>query len=254
MRIISWNVNGIRALQRKGFAQWMLDDGSEIICIQETKAKRSQLKKDLLDIGDYSSYLSSPERKGYSGVAIYTKADPIEVEEGMGIARFDMEGRVLTAEYPHFFLMNVYFPNGKASKERLNYKMDFYEHFLEFANRKRRGKGVIVCGDVNTAHEEIDLARPKENSSVSGFLPDEREWIDRFLATGFVDSFREFDRSPDRYSWWDLKTRARERNVGWRIDYFFVSSELKDNLVGAGIHEEVEGSDHCPVSIEMIFE
>lgn len=254
MRIISWNVNGIRAVQRKGFTQWMLEDGSEIICIQETKAKRSQLKKDLLEVGDYSSYFSTPERKGYSGVAIYTKIEPIEVEEGMGIARFDIEGRILTAEYPNFFLMNVYFPNGKASKERLAYKMDFYEHFLEFANRKRNRKGVIVCGDVNTAHKEIDLARPKENSSISGFLPEEREWIDRFLATGFVDSFREFDRSPDRYSWWDLKTRARERNVGWRIDYFFVSEDLKDNLAGAGIHENVEGSDHCPVSIEMGFD
>lgn len=254
MRIISWNVNGIRAVQRKGFTQWMLDEGSEIICIQETKAKRSQLKKDLLDIGGYCSYFSSPERKGYSGVAIYTKIEPIEVTEGMGVARFDVEGRILTAEYPHFFLMNVYFPNGKASKERLAYKMDFYEHFLDCANQKRSRKGVIVCGDVNTAHREIDLARPKENSSVSGFLPEEREWIDRFLATGFVDSFREFDRSPDRYSWWDLKTRARERNVGWRIDYFFVSNELKNNLVGAGIHENVEGSDHCPVSIEMGFD
>lgn len=251
MRFVSWNVNGIRAIQKKGFSEWMVKNDSEVICIQETKAYREQLKEDLLGIGDYHSYFSTPERKGYSGVAIYTKEDPISVEERMGAERFDREGRVLIAEYPSFFLTNIYFPNGKASKDRLRYKMDFYEHFLRFANEMRAEKGVIVCGDVNTAHKEIDIARPKENSKISGFLPEEREWIDRFLATGFRDTFREFDLSPNRYSWWDMKTRARERNVGWRIDYFFISEELKPLLKGADIHEEIQGSDHCPISLEM---
>ena len=251
MRLISWNVNGIRAMVKKGFVKWMLDDRSEVYCIQETKAQRFQLKSDLTNIGDFHSYFSSPERKGYSGVAMYSIEEPLDVTEGMGIDRFDDEGRVLTAEYPDFFLMNVYFPNGKASKERLGYKMDFYEAFKEFSNDHRKEKGVVVCGDVNTAHKEIDLARPKENSNVSGFLPEERRWIDEFLDSGFIDAFREFDQSPDRYSWWDLKTRARERNVGWRIDYFFVSKELIGNLVGAGIHDDVMGSDHCPISIDL---
>jgi exodeoxyribonuclease-3 len=246
-------VNGIRAVQKKGFSEWMVENDSEVICIQETKAHKEQLKDDLLRIGDYHSYFSTPERKGYSGVAIYAKEEPLSIEESTGSESFDIEGRVLTAEYPEFFLMNVYFPNGKASKERLRYKMDFYDHFLRFANDKREKKGVIVCGDVNTAHKEIDIARPRENSKVSGFLPEEREWIDRFLATGFLDTFREFDKSPNRYSWWDLKTRARERNVGWRIDYFFISEELRPNLKGAAIHEEIQGSDHCPVSLEMDF-
>jgi len=253
IHLASWNVNGIRAISKKGFVEWMMEERSDIICIQETKARREQLKNDITEIGDYHSYFSTPERKGYSGVAIYSMEEPLDVREGMGVERFDLEGRVLTAEYPEFFLMSVYFPNGKASKERLRYKMDFYDAFMEFANGHRKEKGVVVCGDVNTAHREIDLARPKENSKVSGFLPEERSWIDDFLGSGFIDTFRKFDASPERYSWWDLKTRARERNVGWRIDYFFASMELRSKLANAGIDDQVLGSDHCPIWLELEF-
>lgn len=251
MRIVSWNVNGIRAAHRKGLLDFMLGDGADIICLQEIRASRDQLPPELLRVDHYRCYLSSPRRKGYSGVATYTKPEPLKVWYDMGIEKFDREGRLLVTEYDPFILMNVYFPNGKASKERLAYKMEFYETFREIAGDLKKRKGVIVCGDVNTAHKEIDLARPKENSMVSGFLPEERAWIDRFLQDGFVDSFRRFDTSPGKYTWWDQKTRARERNVGWRIDYFFVSEDLADSLTSAGILDEVEGSDHCPIYIEL---
>jgi exodeoxyribonuclease-3 len=170
----------------------------------------------------------------------------------MGVDRFDGEGRIIIATYPGFVLYNIYFPNGKASSERLRYKMDFYEAFLEIATKRvRKGDNIIVCGDVNTANKEIDLARPKENQKISGFLPEEREWLDRFVAAGFVDTYRVFDLSPEKYTWWDMKTKARERNVGWRIDYFYVSKGLLPNLREAFILESVQGSDHCPVGIEV---
>jgi exodeoxyribonuclease-3 len=251
MRIVSWNVNGIRAAAKKGFVDWAMGDGADIICVQETKAWKEQLDAELLEIDGYQAFFSTPERKGYSGVAVYSKIAPRTVTEGFD-PDFDSEGRVLMAEYPDFTLLNVYFPNGKSSAERLRYKMDFYESFLEFTRELMEdGHSLIVCGDVNTAHQEKDLARPKENSKVSGFLPEERRWIDRFLAGGFVDTLREFDGSPDLYTYWDLKTRARERNVGWRIDYFFVSEDLKGRLAGAGIQSGVMGSDHCPIEIVL---
>jgi len=249
----SWNVNGIRAIAKKGFIKWMLREKMDVVCVQETKARREQLRSELTNIDEYHSYFSTPERKGYSGVGIYTLQEPLAVKEGMGIDRFDAEGRILTAEYPEFFLMNVYFPNGKSSKERLEYKMGFYNSFKEFANNHRKSKGVVVAGDFNTAHKELDLARPKENSNVSGFLQDEREWIDGFIESGFTDTFREFDSSPGKYSYWDMRTRARERNVGWRIDYFFVSDELRENLSGADIMDDVTGSDHCPIRLGLKF-
>ncbi|MFP4170883.1 MAG: exodeoxyribonuclease III [Methanomassiliicoccales archaeon] len=251
MRLISWNVNGIRALHRKGLIGWIEAEGADVYCLQETKAWREQLPKKLLNIPGYESHFAEANRKGYSGVATYTSREPQELEIGLGVPRFDQEGRVMILHYPEFSLFNVYFPNGKASEERLRFKMDFYEEFLERANQCRKRNGVVVCGDLNTAHRERDIARPRENSKVSGFLPEEREWIDRFLETGFMDSFRMFDPSPGRYTWWDLKTRARERNVGWRLDYFFVSQELRDRVRSAGILDQVEGSDHCPVDLVL---
>jgi exodeoxyribonuclease-3 len=212
-----------------------------------------QLPPELRDLPGYHSYFVSPEeRKGYSGVCMYSKNRPNKLVPGLGQKRFDSEGRTMVAHFDDFVLFNIYFPNGKASPERLRYKMEFYDEFLEVAKRTvESGKHVVVCGDVNTAHKEIDLARPKENERTSGFLPQERQWMDRFLDSGFVDTFRLFDRSPERYSWWDMKTRARERNVGWRIDYFFVDQGLRERCSNAFILPEIMGSDHCPVGLEL---
>lgn len=254
-RLYSWNVNGLRAAAKKGLLEWMPASGGDIVCLQETKALPEQLSDDIRGIDGYRASFHSAERKGYSGVAIYSKHEPSRVETALGVGEFDREGRVIAHHYPEFSLFNVYFPNGKARSERLDYKMRFYGWFLKLMGdyRKKGIKNLVVCGDVNTAHKEIDLARPKENSTVSGFLPEERAWIDSFLADGFVDTFREFERGGEHYTWWDQITRARERNVGWRIDYFFVSEPLRKHLKSARIHPDVMGSDHCPIDIELKF-
>ena len=255
INILCWNVNGIRAVGGKGFLEWLYRERPDILCLQETKAQPDQLSKDLLEPNDYYAYWNYPARKGYSGVASLTREKPIRVQNGFGIPEFDMEGRVLITEYPAFILMNIYFPNGKKDEQRLKYKMDFYEAFLKFIDSLRgQGKGIIICGDFNTAHREIDLARPKENEKVSGFLPMERAWMDKFVAHGYVDTFREFNKQPGQYTWWDLKSRARERNVGWRIDYFFVTRNLLPSVSKAFIMPEVAGSDHCPVGITLRIE
>ena len=254
IKLISWNVNGIRAAYKKGFLDWFKSAKPDILCLQETKAMREQLPDDLLNVDGYSSYFSSAEKKGYSGTATYTKVIPVKVENGIGIKKFDSEGRFLVTEFEEFILFNIYFPNGKAKEERLQYKMDFYEAFLKHLKKLlKQGKKIVICGDVNTAHKEIDLARPKPNEKISGFLPQEREWIDKLLKTGFIDTLRVFNQKPEQYTWWDMMTRARDRNVGWRIDYFFISDNLKDNLKNAFILSEVMGSDHCPVGIELKF-
>ncbi len=251
-RLISWNVNGIRAIHRKGEFLPLFEEQPDIVCIQETKASADQLESDLLHVDGYTSHFVSAEKKGYSGVAIYTKIAPKNILSGFGIERFDSEGRILIAEYDAFTLFNIYYPNGKASKERLQYKLDFYDAFLEYVQAERaKGRHVVICGDVNTAHKEIDLARPKENENVSGFLPVEREWMDRFISSGYVDTLRVFNDQPDQYTWWDYKTRARERNIGWRIDYFYVNEQFKPNLKSAFILSDVMGSDHCPIGIEL---
>jgi len=250
--MISWNVNGIRAIHKKGAFDWFLQEQPDIFCIQETKAHKEQLVKALTEVDGYHVYFAEAERKGYSGVTVYTKIQPKDVKTGFGIERFDSEGRTLILEFEHFTLFNIYYPNGKASKERLQYKMDFYDAFLEHAdNLKAQGKHIVVCGDVNTAHKEIDLARPKENEKVSGFLPEERAWIDTLIKHGYVDTLRMFHQEPELYTWWDLKSRARARNVGWRIDYFFVSDGFKDNVKDAFILSDVMGSDHCPIGIDV---
>jgi exodeoxyribonuclease-3 len=251
-RILCWNVNGLRAAYKKGFLDWFLQQKPDFLCIQETKATQEQLPPELKDVKGYHTFLSSAERKGYSGVLLYAKEKPQSVRTGFGIERFDSEGRILIAENAAFVLFNIYFPNGKASPERLRFKMDFYDAFLEYADAlKKKGKKLVICGDVNTAHREIDLARPKENEKISGFLPEERAWIDKFIAHGYIDTFRTFNRELGHYTWWDLKTRARERNVGWRIDYFFVSDNLRKNVTSSFILTDVMGSDHCPIGIEL---
>ncbi len=248
--LISWNVNGIRAAHRKGFLDWFKSAAPDILCLQETKAHKEQLSAELLEVDGYQVYFSSAERKGYSGVALYTKAEPNEVRHGMGIPEFDNEGRIVAASYDDFELFNVYFPNGQMSKERLDYKMAFYDAFLEHIETLRKsGRNIVVCGDVNTAHKPIDLARPKENEKTSGFLPEERAWIDKLLDHGYVDTFRAFHDEPDQYSWWSMRTRAREKNVGWRIDYFYANEEYMNRVKDAFIMPEVMGSDHCPIGI-----
>ena len=232
MKIYSWNVNGIRAINKKGFADWIKKDNKDIVCLQETKAHESQLGFDLTQIENFYNHFASAERKGYSGVVTYTKEKPIEVQYGLGEEKFDQEGRTLITKFPNFTLFNIYFPNGKRSKERLKYKMEYYEFLLDYLKElKKTERNIIICGDVNTAHQEIDLARPKDNEQISGFLKIERNWIDQLIKAGFIDSFRHFyPQKKDQYTWWSMRTRARERNVGWRIDYFFISKNLKKNL------------------------
>jgi len=253
IKILSWNVNGIRAVHKKGFLDWLMAESPDILCIQETKASQEQLPRELISPDGYQSFWRAASvKKGYSGVAVYTKNAPLHVEMGMGIDRFDAEGRLMRLDYPEFMLFNVYFPNGKMGSERLQFKMDFYAAFLDHIQAMRKkNPHIVFVGDVNTAHNEIDLARPKENSTVSGFLPIERQWIDAAIAAGYVDTFRRLHPDAVEYSWWDLKSKARERNIGWRIDYVFVSSELFPMVKSAFIQRDVMGSDHCPVGVEL---
>jgi exodeoxyribonuclease-3 len=252
IKLLSWNVNGIRAVKGKGFLDWFYKVSPDILCLQETKAQPEQLDADLLEPEGYYAYWNYPERRGYSGVVVYTREEPENISYDLGDKSLDIEGRVIIAEYPGFTLMNIYFPNGKRDQERLDYKMAFYDVFLEYAEGLRKqGKKLVICGDVNTAHRKIDLARPKENSKVSGFLPIERKWIDKFVNHGYIDTFRIFNKEPNQYSYWDMKSGARARNVGWRIDYFYVSEDLLSSLTGAFIMPEVMGSDHCPIGITL---
>lgn len=254
LKMISWNVNGIRAVAKKGFHEWFEKANPDILCLQETKAWEEQLDESLTNIKNYHAYFSEAYKKGYSGTVTYTKEEPVKVEHGIGVEAFDREGRFVITEYSGFVLYNIYFPNGKMNKDRLKYKMDFYEAFQKHAVKmKKKGKKIIVCGDVNTAHKEIDLARPKENRKTSGFLPEECDWIDRFLDAGFIDTLRLFNQDEKVYTWWDMITRARDRNVGWRIDYFYISENLKDNIKNAWTMPDVLGSDHCPIGIELNF-
>ncbi|MBN2096485.1 exodeoxyribonuclease III [Candidatus Peregrinibacteria bacterium] len=255
IKLLSWNVNGIRAGLRKGFLKWLDETRPDILCIQETKADRLQLPASVTDHKHYHSFWHSAAcKKGYSGAATFSLEEPIHVDVGFGTEKFDCEGRVVMTEFKHFILFNVYFPNGKQDSERLNYKLEFYDAFLQHIDTlKKKGKKIIFCGDVNTAHKAIDLARPKANEKVSGFLPIERKWIDRVIDHGYLDTLREFHPEPDLYTWWDLKSRARGRNVGWRIDYIFLQKELRKHLKDAFILPEVMGSDHCPVGIELQF-
>ncbi|MBU1090192.1 exodeoxyribonuclease III [Patescibacteria group bacterium] len=253
--LISWNINGIRAVVKSGFLEWLAKSPADIVAIQETKASPSQLGSNLLEPDGWQSFWNSAERSGYSGVAIYSKIKPLRIETEFKNPTLNAEGRIILAEFEQFYFLNVYFPNGKASAARLKYKLEFYEQFLKLIEKLRNKKPIIFCGDVNTAHREIDLARPKANELISGFLPIERKWIDRIITKGYLDTFRE--KHPDeaeKYSWWSRRTRARERNVGWRIDYFFASAELRKNVAAANILADIAGSDHCPISLELSFD
>ncbi len=249
MEILSWNVNGIRAIERKGFLEFMEKKNPDVICLQEIKAMEEQIPDKIKDIDSYHLFVASAERKGYSGVCVYTKVKPLSVKKGFGYSKFDKEGRVLILEYEKFILMNIYYPNGKMSDERLKYKLDFYDYFLKFC--KKQKKPLVICGDVNTAHNEIDLARPKDNENNSGFLREERDWLDKFEEEGLIDTFRHFHPKTVKYSWWSFRTRARQRNVGWRLDYFYVTKNFLKKVKDAFILNEVMGSDHCPVGVKI---
>lgn len=254
MKIISWNVNGLRAIVKKGnFLPIFETYKPDIFCLQETKAEPSQLPEDVLKRPGYSSYFSySKTKKGYSGVGIYSKLEP-KIKYGIDEPGNDDEGRVIVAEYPDFVLLNVYFPNGGGGPVRLEYKLKFYDDFLVYIdNFRKKKKKIIFCGDINTAHEEIDLARPKENETHTGFLPEERAWLDEVVAHGYIDIYRHFyPNKTDAYTYWDMFTRARERNVGWRIDYFFISPDLLPRVKKTEILADYYGSDHCPILLEL---
>ena len=252
MKLYSWNVNGIRAAEKKGFLNWLDEVQPDILCVQETKAKIDQLGSSLIEDHGYHTFWHSAIKPGYSGVATFSKEKPHFVQEGLGIERFDSEGRVLLTEHDDFLLYNIYFLYGQKDDVRINYKLDFYDELLPIINEQvDSGNNVIVTGDWNTAHHPIDLARPKENVKTSGFMPIEREKLDTYVSNGWVDTFRHFHAEPNRYTWWTYRFGARERNVGWRIDYFFTNETFIDQLEDADIHDNIMGSDHCPVSITL---
>ena len=251
--LYSWNVNGIRAAQRKGLLDWLRRAEPDILCLQETKAHPDQLDDELRQPDGYHAYWAWAEKKGYSGVALYTRRRPNRVQIGLGLPDYDREGRTIVAEYDDFVLLGAYFPNGGRDHSRVPFKMTYKAEFLAYINRLRAdGRSVIFCGDVNTAHREIDLARPRQNKNATGFLPEERAWIDVVVAQGYVDTFRAlYPEQTGAYSWWSYIGGARGRNVGWRLDYFFVSPDLRPRIAAAAIHANVLGSDHCPVSLTL---
>ena len=252
LRIKCWNINGIRASWKKGLPEWMEKDNPDIICFQETKAQPDQLGDEIKNFKDYKSYFFSAEKKGYSGVAVYTKKEPLRVSMGLNDPLFDNEGRVLEMEFDNFILFNVYFPNGGRGPERIKYKLDFYNSlFKRTESLRKKQKNIIICGDYNTAHKEIDIARPKENANTSGFMAIEREWIDKIIGMNYIDIFRAYNKEPGQYSYWDQITRARDRNVGWRIDYYMITKEMQDIISNATLHMDVPGSDHCPIGLEI---
>ena len=252
MQLFSWNVNGIRAAQKKGFLEWVAKIRPDVICIQETKARPEQLAPELLEPEGYHSYWASAERKGYSGVALYTRTKPLSVQLGLGLEEFDCEGRTILADFDDFVLLATYVPNGSRDHSRVPFKMAYKKALLDTCNTLRaEGRSVIFCGDINTAHREIDLARPKQNQQSTGFLPIEREWIDAVVEQGYIDTFREQHPARAAYSWWAYWGGERERDVGWRLDYFFISGDLSEKVVSAEIHRDVFGSDHCPVSLKL---
>lgn len=254
MRILAWNVNGIRAIEKRGFFEWLKKDDPDILCLNETKAEPGQLAPDFLNPRgtQYTSFWASAKKRGYSGTAIYTKTQPQDVHF-MGIPEFDDEGRVLIAEYKDFSLIASYFPNSQPERKRINYKLSFNNAMLELCNSiVKKGRHFILCGDYNVAHTPIDIARPKQNENSPGYLPEERAWMDKFLATGHIDTFRHFNPGKTGcYTWWSYMGQARANNVGWRLDYHCVNKEFLPMVKTSIIRADVTGSDHCPVELQL---
>ncbi len=249
MKLISWNVNGLRAVYNKNFEEIFNTLNADIFCIQETKMQEGQL---LVEFAGYEKFFYSAEKKGYSGTAVFSKVKPISVNYGIGVDEFDNEGRVITLEYDKFYLVNCYTPNSQRELTRLEYRMKWEDNFREYLKKLDNIKPVILCGDLNVAHEEIDLKNPKTNHGNAGFTDEEREKFSKLLSVGFVDSFRYlYPEKTDSYSWWSYMGRAREKNVGWRIDYFVVSEKIKENIIESKIHQDIFGSDHCPVELDI---
>ena len=249
--LISWNVNGIRAARGKGLFSWMLEKDADFVCLQETKAQVEQLNEEFTAPEGYRSFFAEAEKKGYSGVVTYAKDEPMGVET-LNIAEFDAEGRSIILEYPDYKLINCYFPNSQEEGKRLDYKLRFCDAVLEYCgNTVAEGKNIILCGDYNIAHKPIDLANPKRNEKNPGYLPEERAWMDKFTQAGYIDTFRKYCPDPDRYSWWSYRFKARDKNIGWRIDYFCVNSSFEEQLQSADILDQVMGSDHCPVELRI---
>jgi len=251
-RFISWNVNGIRAVARKEALKWVDNDTPDILALQEIKAEAEQIPNNLFAHQYKNIFVSSSHKKGQSGVALFTDITPTYTSNCYEVDILK-EGRINEIHFDNIAFFNVYFPNGKRSNERLEYKLQFYDRFLQHIEAlRKKGMDIIFCGDVNTAHKPIDLARPKENEEISGFLPIERAWIDKLIKSGYIDTFRYIHgKELNQYTWWSMRTRARTRNVGWRIDYFFVSNSLKERIIDAGILSQIDGSDHCPIYLEM---
>lgn len=248
MKIITWNVNGIRAALGKGLKEWVLDQSPDVMCLQEIKARPEQLSDEQRDFPGYQAIWNPAVRPGYSGVATLLREPPLGVEIGLGEARFDVEGRVICTQHPDFYLYNIYFPNGQRGHDRVAYKLDFYAHLLEICDQRHAaGQNIIITGDFNTAHQPIDLRNPEENEGTSGFLPEERAWVQKYLDHGFVDVYRLLYPERVQYTWWTYRFAARQRGIGWRIDYFLVSQALASRVRDVIIHEDVTGSDHCPV-------
>jgi len=253
-KIISYNVNGIRAAINKGLIDWVKDENPDILCIQETKAQKAQIDEHSFQQIGYQCFCNSAEKKGYSGVAVFTKIKPDFHEFGMNNEKYDVEGRVLRCDYGDITLLNIYFPSGSSGDIRQEFKMDFLSDIYNYIDKlKTQRPNLIVCGDYNICHTEIDIHNPKKQQKTSGFLPEERAWISKFLENGFYDSFRMFNSEPHNYSWWSYRAAARKKNLGWRIDYFMISETIKNRIKSASIMPEVFHSDHCPVSIEIDF-
>lgn len=250
MKLVSWNVNGLRAVLKKGFPDFLTGSAADVVCLQETKCHPGDVQHVEWP-GGYQATFSAAVKKGYSGTAIFARRAPLSVNEGIGIAEHDQEGRTLTCEFEDFYLVNVYVPNAQHGLLRLPYRQRWDADFCAYLKRLEQHKPVVFCGDLNVAHKEIDLARPKENVGNPGFTIEERAGFDRFLQEGFVDTFREFESGPDHYSWWTYRAGARGRNIGWRIDYFLASESLRPRLEKAWISPEVMGSDHCPVGLQL---
>jgi len=249
---VSWNVNGIRAVDREEALKWIDSKKVDILALQEIKAEREQIPNSIFDKEYLELHVNSSSKKGQSGVALFSDLASLKTDTAKSVDILD-EGRINEFHFGNIAFFNVYFPNGQRNEERLEYKMEFYDRFLAHTEELRKeGKSIVICGDVNTAHNEIDIARPKANEKTSGFLKMERDWLDHFLSHGYIDTFRHLHESEkDRYSWWSYRANARANNVGWRIDYFYVSEDLKDKIIDANIHDDILGSDHCPISLTL---